>query len=287
MFNWLCSQNTQKSGLKEKDERLPRDSSRGDTSSPTRPFIRTRYHPLLKVSSEALLSSSSVPPKRVLCRRGEIRFVCLLLRLCRHPPPCCVSSHLTSHWTRSTGTSHMPLRHTAHPNLVPRPLDVLRACPTKSKQPKMADKFREEDEVLRQGVRQNLAGWLKKLECDGDVNNKLMYKMKFVRKLSQAPVAIETDAANEQHYEVPTEFFTTVSRYDCEVFSRAPLVLITLAECSASTIDLFSPGKQTSCGANSTFPPSPRVMLFDRKGFPNSRPGEGDEGGSKYCRNST
>src|SRR6185295_279396 len=32
----------------------------------------------------------------------------------------------------------------------------------------------------------------------------------FVRTLAASPVAIETAAANEQHYEVPTEFYTRV-----------------------------------------------------------------------------
>ena len=34
--------------------------------------------------------------------------------------------------------------------------------------------------------------------------------MKFVEKLRDSPVAIETARANEQHYEVPTDFFRTV-----------------------------------------------------------------------------
>ena len=33
------------------------------------------------------------------------------------------------------------------------------------------------------------------------------YIMDFVKELKSMPVAIETDAANEQHYEVPTEYF--------------------------------------------------------------------------------
>lgn len=34
--------------------------------------------------------------------------------------------------------------------------------------------------------------------------------MKFVEKLRDSPVAIETARANEQHYEVPTDFFRKV-----------------------------------------------------------------------------
>lgn len=71
--------------------------------------------------------------------------------------------------------------------------------------------FREQDKLLRAGVRENLTSWLKKLNCDGDEELKLQYKMKMVEKLRSSPVAVEVDKANEQHYEVPTEFFKTVS----------------------------------------------------------------------------
>ena len=69
------------------------------------------------------------------------------------------------------------------------------------------------DEILRDAVRQNLDKWLEKLDCSGDVEEKLAYKMKFVEKLRSSPVAIETALANEQHYEVPTDFFRTVSQF--------------------------------------------------------------------------
>ena len=37
------------------------------------------------------------------------------------------------------------------------------------------------------------------------------FKKKFIQRLRSSPVAIETEKANEQHYEVPTELFLTVS----------------------------------------------------------------------------
>ena len=69
----------------------------------------------------------------------------------------------------------------------------------------------EGDKILRDAVRQNLDKWLQKLDCSGDVEKKLAFKMKFVEKLRKSPVAVETARANEQHYEVPTNFFRTVS----------------------------------------------------------------------------
>ncbi|KAL3859484.1 hypothetical protein ACJMK2_009703 [Sinanodonta woodiana] len=75
------------------------------------------------------------------------------------------------------------------------------------------------DDILRNGVRQNLDAWIKKLECDGDIEKQHAFKKKFLEKLKTSPVAIETDKANEQHYEVPTEFFKTVLgprlKYSC------------------------------------------------------------------------
>ena len=95
----------------------------------------------------------------------------------------------------------------------------------------MADNLREEDESLREGVRQNLAGWLQKLECGGDVQKKTNYKMKFVKKLTQSPVAIETGLVNEQHYQVPTEFFETVFRLCPLAYYRSLLTWNSLEVC--------------------------------------------------------
>lgn len=64
-----------------------------------------------------------------------------------------------------------------------------------------------------QGVRLNLSAWIDKLKCDGDIEKQHFFKKKFIQRLRTSPVAIETDKANEQHYEVPTEFFKTVHFY--------------------------------------------------------------------------
>jgi len=68
----------------------------------------------------------------------------------------------------------------------------------------------EEDEPIRQSIRDNLSIWRKKLDCDKDAVKKLQYKLKFVKELKTLPIAIETDIVNEQHYEVDTEFFKIV-----------------------------------------------------------------------------
>ena len=60
------------------------------------------------------------------------------------------------------------------------------------------------------GVRANLSAWAKKLDCHGDIEKQSHFKKLFIQRLRNSPVAIDTEKANEQHYEVPTEFFTTV-----------------------------------------------------------------------------
>jgi len=68
----------------------------------------------------------------------------------------------------------------------------------------------EGDDQLRASIQANLGRWVSKLGCGGDAVEKLKYKMKFVKQLKAMPIAIKTDAANEQHYEVDTDFFLTI-----------------------------------------------------------------------------
>lgn len=62
------------------------------------------------------------------------------------------------------------------------------------------------DALIRWGIRQRLAATLRDKRpaaCEG----RQASLMAHINGLKQSPVAIETDAANEQHYEVPTKFF--------------------------------------------------------------------------------
>eukprot|EP00058_Branchiostoma_floridae_P026249 XP_002611739.1 hypothetical protein BRAFLDRAFT_128727 [Branchiostoma floridae] len=65
------------------------------------------------------------------------------------------------------------------------------------------------DQEVRGGVQGSLKYWVGKLECGGDVEKQWFYKQKFIKRLRESEIAIETEKANEQHYEVPTEYFTT------------------------------------------------------------------------------
>jgi cyclopropane-fatty-acyl-phospholipid synthase len=65
------------------------------------------------------------------------------------------------------------------------------------------------DFLIRRRIRALLAARLRE-EDQGDPERQQQRLQDFVRRLAASPVAIETAAANEQHYEVPTEFYTRV-----------------------------------------------------------------------------
>lgn len=65
------------------------------------------------------------------------------------------------------------------------------------------------DALIRIGIRSRLKGTLapfEKLDCEG----RQQLIMKHVEELKESPIAIATDEANEQHYELPTAFFSKV-----------------------------------------------------------------------------
>ena len=62
------------------------------------------------------------------------------------------------------------------------------------------------DFLIRKGIRKNLELRIKQ-ESAETLEEQHQRFMNFVEKLRQSPIAIETKAANEQHYEVPTRFF--------------------------------------------------------------------------------
>lgn len=65
------------------------------------------------------------------------------------------------------------------------------------------------DSLIRIGIRQLLKQRLKE-ENLGDVESQQNHLSQFVDELRQEPIAIHTDDANEQHYELPTAFFQLV-----------------------------------------------------------------------------
>jgi len=65
------------------------------------------------------------------------------------------------------------------------------------------------DAAIRSGIRRLIEARLRE-EDKGDPEAQQAHFMRFVETLRQSPVAIETRAANEQHYELPSEFFRLV-----------------------------------------------------------------------------
>jgi len=65
------------------------------------------------------------------------------------------------------------------------------------------------DPLLRWGIRRRLAKRLD-IERAGTVEDQSLRFREFVQGLRESPIAIETDKANEQHYELPAEFFGLV-----------------------------------------------------------------------------
>lgn len=65
------------------------------------------------------------------------------------------------------------------------------------------------DDAVRKTLRFGLAGALRRLNAGGAADH-LARKMQFVRDRRTGPVAIATDSANVQHYEVPAAFFQLV-----------------------------------------------------------------------------
>ncbi len=65
------------------------------------------------------------------------------------------------------------------------------------------------DAIIRMGIRHRLAETLRE-HRQPSVEAARAAKLKYVADLKQMPIAIATDEANEQHYEVPTRFYQLV-----------------------------------------------------------------------------
>ncbi len=65
------------------------------------------------------------------------------------------------------------------------------------------------DPVIRQGIRHLLKRRLREMEPD-DAQSAAQQETRFIEEMRLAPVALVPETANEQHYEVPVEFFRQV-----------------------------------------------------------------------------
>jgi cyclopropane-fatty-acyl-phospholipid synthase len=129
------------------------------------------------------------------------------------------------------------------------------------------------DWLIRIGIRRLVSARLRK-ERQGTPAEQAERLMQFVAQLRESPVAIRTDAANAQHYEVPAEFFHHVlgpqMKYSCALWNPATK---DLAEAEEAMLDLtcrrarLEDGQdvlELGCGWGS-------LSLFMARRFPNSR----------------
>ena len=74
------------------------------------------------------------------------------------------------------------------------------------------------DKVCRAGIRRLLNGRLRELESGGVEAQNNRFR-RFLKDCRESPVAVVPELANEQHYELPSEFFRTVLgkrlKYSC------------------------------------------------------------------------
>jgi len=94
------------------------------------------------------------------------------------------------------------------------------------------------DTLIRNGIRR-LNQLRLRQENKGDPVSQLKAKMDFIEMLRNDPVAIETEAANRQHYEVPAPFFERILgehlKYSCCLWSEKTS---TLTEAEEAALDL-------------------------------------------------
>ncbi len=95
------------------------------------------------------------------------------------------------------------------------------------------------DRLIRRGMRRLMAARLKHERRQELVQSGEAMR-RFVHQLRESPIAVHTDAANLQHYEVPTEFFQQVlgprMKYSCCYW---PAPETTLGEAEDAMLELF------------------------------------------------
>ena len=128
------------------------------------------------------------------------------------------------------------------------------------------------DWLIRFAIRRLAAGRLRD-ESAGGALGIAERKARFIAELKQSPVAIHTDAANEQHYEVPAAFYALAlgphRKYSCALFedgddlAAAEARMLTLTCERAELLD-GEDVLELGCGWGS-------LSLFMATRYPNSR----------------
>jgi cyclopropane-fatty-acyl-phospholipid synthase len=137
----------------------------------------------------------------------------------------------------------------------------------------LAEKGKMPDAAIRAGIRKLLRDRLKR-EAEGSRDEQLQVLYRFIEEMEKSPIAIATETANEQHYEVPSDLFQCFMgphlKYSCGYW---PTPETTLAESEAYMLELtckragIQDGMdilELGCGWGS-------LSLWMAEHFPNSR----------------
>ncbi len=128
------------------------------------------------------------------------------------------------------------------------------------------------DPFIRIGIRRLLGQRLEEL-AQPTPTALLNYKKKFIESCKSAPIAVQTRDANEQHYEVPTEFYLYALgpnlKYSCAYFEEGDdlgTAEIRMLEKTVTTAKIQNGEKvlELGCGWGS-------LTLFMAKQFPDSQ----------------
>ena len=71
---------------------------------------------------------------------------------------------------------------------------------------KLAEKSLLPDLIIRFGIRQLLKDRIAEIK-QGNAETQANQKIQFIHMMNKSAIAVDTDLANEQHYEVPAEFY--------------------------------------------------------------------------------
>jgi cyclopropane-fatty-acyl-phospholipid synthase len=70
----------------------------------------------------------------------------------------------------------------------------------------LAEKSLIPDWLIRAGIRKLLKDRIKEINT-GNLEDRNQKKIEFIHRMNQSPIAVDTDLANDQHYEVPSKFY--------------------------------------------------------------------------------
>jgi len=129
------------------------------------------------------------------------------------------------------------------------------------------------DGLIRLGIRKLLRHRLRQIDS-GDCESRHRAKRAFIEQMKSSPIALHTDEANEQHYELPPEFFQQVlgrhRKYSCCYYGNGAATLDEAEEamlalsCERSRLEDGMDVLELGCGWGS-------LTLWMAEQYPSSR----------------